>query len=294
LKIAQSPNMPDIFTYTDYRKFLGDFYRERKAVDAKFSHRYFSRKIGYNSSGFFSEVLSGKKNLTGPVLLKLSRTLTLKRGEEEYFINLVNFNQARTIDERNRFYEKLMGASQVRVEVLQIEKFEYFGKWYHAAIRELLCFYPFRGDFRKLAKKLVPHITQEQARQSVRLLLDLGMVKIDAEGRYLPAASMLGTGEGFASMNVANFQRAFMDLAREGLDRFQREERDYSTLTLPMAEEDLARARQAIAQLRGLLMNISDKCRRPERVLQFNSQLFPLTGLDEDPRDGKIGNGAER
>ena len=85
-------------------------------------------------------------------------------------------------------------------------------------------------------------------------------------------------------MNVANFQRAFMDLAREGLDRFQRDERDYSTLTLPMAEEDLARARQAIAQLRGLLMTISDKCRRPKRVLQFNSQLFPLTGQGDDER----------
>src|SRR5258706_2599512 len=114
------PDKPDIYTYTDYRKFLADYYREQKARDPKFSNRYFSQKIGYNSSGFFSDVLSGKKNLTGPVLLKLARALKLKKGEEEYFINLVNFNQARTIDERNRFYEKLMGAAQVRVEVLQI------------------------------------------------------------------------------------------------------------------------------------------------------------------------------
>jgi uncharacterized protein (TIGR02147 family) len=270
--------MLDVFTYTDYRKFLSEYYQAQKARDPKISHRYFSQRIGYNSSGFFSEVLSGKKNLTGPVLLKLARALKLKKGEEEYFINLVNFNQARTIDERNRCYEKLMGAAQVRVETLQIEKFEYFSKWHHAAIRELLSFYPFRGDFKRLARKLNPHITQEQAKQSVRLLLELGMLKIDAEGRYLPAASLIGTGEGFMSMHVANLQRAFMDLAREGLDRFAREERDFSTVTLPMAAEDLPRARQAIAQLRALLMAISDKCQRPETVFQFNSQLFPLTG----------------
>ena len=273
--------MPDVFTYTDYRKFLSDHYHAMKAVDGKISHRYFSQRIGYNSSGFFSDVLSGKKNLTGPVLLKLAKALKLKKGEEEYFINLVNLNQAGTLDERNRFYEKLMGTSQVRVETLQPEKFEYFSKWHHAAIRELLSFYPFRGDFRKLARKLNPHITQEQAKQSVKLLLDLGMLKIDAEGRYLPAASMIGTGEGFMSLHVGNLQRAFMDLAREGLDRFAREERDFSTVTLPMAKEDLSRARQAIAQLRASLLAMSDKCRRPERVLQFNSQLFPLTGEDD-------------
>lgn len=50
--------MPDIFNYTDYRKYLADLYRAMKAGDPKFSHRYFSMKVGYQSSGFFSEVLS--------------------------------------------------------------------------------------------------------------------------------------------------------------------------------------------------------------------------------------------
>ena len=44
--------MPDIFSYTDYRKFLGDFYRERKAVDSKFSHRYFSAEDRVQLFGF--------------------------------------------------------------------------------------------------------------------------------------------------------------------------------------------------------------------------------------------------
>ncbi|MDB5051879.1 MAG: hypothetical protein JWO30_4950 [Fibrobacteres bacterium] len=270
--------MIDIFNYTDYRKYLADYYREQKAGNPKFSHRYFSLRVGYNSSGFFSDVLTGKKNLTGPVLLKLAKTLKLRKEDEEYFINLVNFNQAGTIDEKNRFYEKLIGASRVRVDVLQIDKFEYFSKWHHAAVRELLCFHPFRGDFRALGKKLVPHITPDQAKQSVRLLLELGMLKIDTEGRYLPAASMVGTGEGFLSLNVGNFQRAFMDLAREGLDRFPREARDFSTVTFSMSMAELAQAREAITALRRKLMAISDKCARPDVVFQFNSQLFPLSG----------------
>jgi hypothetical protein len=34
--------MPDLYAYTDYRKFLKDYYEEQKGKDAKFSHRYFT------------------------------------------------------------------------------------------------------------------------------------------------------------------------------------------------------------------------------------------------------------
>lgn len=269
--------MPDVFNYIDFRKYLADLYREMKAGDPKFSHRYFSMKVGYHSSGFFSEVLTGKKNLTGPVLLRLARALKLGKEEEEYFINLVHFNQARTIDEKNRYYQNLMGVARVKVEVLETGQFEYFSKWYYAAVREVLWVHAFRGDYRALARSLNPSITRAQARRAVKLLAGSGMIAEDASGRWLPTATMVSTGEGFTSLNVANFQRACIDLAREGLDRHARDERDYSTLTLPMNPEDMPRAKAAIARLRQMLMALSDKCRDPQGVYQFNFQLFPVS-----------------
>src|SRR4051794_5482246 len=41
------PIMPDLFAYTDYREFLKDYYEEQKAKDPKFSHRYFTMKVGF-------------------------------------------------------------------------------------------------------------------------------------------------------------------------------------------------------------------------------------------------------
>ncbi|HKP95782.1 MAG TPA: TIGR02147 family protein [Fibrobacteria bacterium] len=270
--------MPDIFNYTDFRKYLSDLYRELKAKDPKYSHRYMSMKMGYGSAGFFADVIAGRKNLTGALPLKLSRFLGLKKDDEEYFINLVLFNQAATMDEKNRYYEKLMGVTRIEVKILEAEKFRYFSQWFYTAVRELLSFHSFRGDFRALGKKLDPPITPVQARQAVEFLLEIGLLRLDADGAYRPTDALISTGEGFASLNVANFQRAFLDLAREGLDRHPSEERDYSTLSLPLAKDDLPRARLAIAKLRSYLMALSEKSKAPDRVYHFNFQAFPLTG----------------
>lgn len=269
--------MPDIFNYTDFRKYLADFYRDLKAKDPKYSHRYISLKMGYGSAGFFADLIAGRKNLTGPLILKMSRFLELKKEAEEYFINLVLFNQATTMDEKNRYYEKLMGVTRIDVKILEADKFRYFSQWYFTAVRELLSFFPFRGDFRALGKMLDPPISQAQAKQAVQLLIDTGLIRMDGEGCYRPTEALISTGEGFSSLNVANFQRAFLELAREGLDRHPSDERDYSTLTLPLAAEDLPRARLAIAKLRSYLMALSEKSRTPQRVYQFNFQAFPLT-----------------
>jgi uncharacterized protein (TIGR02147 family) len=269
--------MPDIFNYTDYRKYLSDQYRELKAKDPKYSHRYMSLKMGYGSAGFFADVIAGRKNLTGPLPLKLARFLELQKEAEEYFINLVLFNQAATMDEKNRYYEKLMGVVRIDVKILEADKFQYFSQWFYTAVRELLTFHPFQGDFKALGKKLDPPITPVQAKQAVQLLVDTRLLRLDPDGFYRPTDALISTGEGFSSLNVANFQRAFLDLAREGLDRHPSQERDYSTLTLPLAGEDLPRARLAIAKLRSYLMALSEKSRPPKRVYQFNFQAFPLT-----------------
>lgn len=49
--------MVDIFCYTDYRKFLFDFYEAKKRSTPHFSHRYVAQKVGFSSSGFFSKII---------------------------------------------------------------------------------------------------------------------------------------------------------------------------------------------------------------------------------------------
>ena len=54
---------PNVFEYTDYRKFLKDYYEDNKGKKPYFSYRYLSKKAGINASAFFKYVIEGKRGL---------------------------------------------------------------------------------------------------------------------------------------------------------------------------------------------------------------------------------------
>jgi uncharacterized protein (TIGR02147 family) len=93
--------MIDIFNYTDYRAFLNDFYIQSKERNSHFSYQLFSQKAGINSKGFLFNVIKGKKHLSKANILGLMRACNLAKQGAEYFECLVDFNQARTLTEKN-------------------------------------------------------------------------------------------------------------------------------------------------------------------------------------------------
>jgi uncharacterized protein (TIGR02147 family) len=269
--------LPSVFDYSDYRHFLRDTYEARKREEPKFSHRYFSLKAGIRSSGFFANVLSGKRNLTTATTLRFAAALRLKKDESDYFQNMVGYCQAKTVEERAFFYEKMIGRMRIDIRKLEEDKFEFYGTWFYSAIRELLFYYPFTGDYEALAKLLCPPISTEEARKAIDLLLRLGLISRGKDGRYRQNTPLITSGEGLKSLHIARFQRATMALAGEAIDRFTGEVRDSTTLTMTLSTESYERARCEVAELRKRLLTIAKNDATVDRVYQFNFQLFPLT-----------------
>ena len=163
--------MNEIFDYSDYRQYLKDYYETNKSRNSAFSYRYLAMRAGINSAPFFKWIMEGKRNLTKSTILKTCIALKLKDREAEYFENLVFFNQAKLIKEKNIFFDKLIALQKVRsVKKIEPDQYDYFSQWYHCAVRELAVFPDFKNDFNWLAKKLNPPITAEQAKHSVNLL----------------------------------------------------------------------------------------------------------------------------
>jgi hypothetical protein len=99
--------MPNVFEYTDYRKFLADWYNYKKNANHAFSYNGFAQKAGFKNKGFFHTVIHDKRNLTKSSLVKVVQAVGLTKNEADYFENLVFFNQATDLKDRNYFYEKL-------------------------------------------------------------------------------------------------------------------------------------------------------------------------------------------
>ncbi|MEO6094976.1 MAG: TIGR02147 family protein [Fibrobacteria bacterium] len=269
--------MPDLFTYHDYRRFLRDYYTDRKARDPKFSHRFLARKLGYGSSGAFADILSGRKNLTSSSALRLARGISLGKSEEEFFLHLVAFNQAGSLEEKNLHYAKILSMARMKLDIISPQKHEYYGKWYYAAVRELLFFHSCKDDYKALGRKLNPPIPAKDAKRAVELLERLGMIARNGEGTYRQTAPLLSTGGFGSSLHVENFQKATMELAIEALDRHPREVRDISTLTVTLSEKSMEQARTALKAVRHCILGLAEKDEKVDRVYQLNIQLFPLT-----------------
>jgi uncharacterized protein (TIGR02147 family) len=270
--------MVDIFQYTDYRKFLLDFYEAEKTRNPHFSHRYVAQKVGFTSSGFFSKIIQGKTNISNELALQFVDFLKLKKVEAEYFTLLVFFNQAKSHAEKKRWFEKIVAFSKSKVKVVEVSQYEFFDKWYYVALRELFSFYKFKGDYDELAKTIDPPISPAQAKKGVLLLEKLNLIKKDDNGYYVQTDTLLSTGYDVRSVAINNFQLATLDLAKESIDRFPKEQRDISTLTLSFSNELYSTIHEKLkAFRREVLELVKNDPKAADKVYQVNFQIFPLS-----------------
>lgn len=267
----------DLHRYLDFKELLKDRYQQLRESDSKFSHRYLSRMGGYGSASGFSDVLTGRRKLSKASALRLAKALQFTKAEEDYFLCLVDFNQAESLEEKNLHYAKLLNQKIIRIDILSPDKYEYFSKWHHAAIRELLYFHPFTGDYKELGRKLNPAVPAAEIKKSVQLLVRLGLLAKDEQGRYRQTSKLISTEDAVTSLHVDNFKASMMKLAIESLDRHSPSVRNISTVTATLSAASLAKAKLAIQTLRQTLMTLAEQDEKVDRVYQLNIQLFPLS-----------------
>ncbi|NLG15727.1 MAG: TIGR02147 family protein [Fibrobacter sp.] len=274
--------MIDIFEYTDYRRFLTDFQTQEHARNPHFSHRYFAARAGFSSSGFLTNIIKGRRNLTGPMICKFSRALKLNKKEETYFEHLVRFNQASSLEEKNKYYGRMLEISPVKTKIIGRDRHEFYSQWWYSAIRELIYYYRFKDDFQDLARKLDPPISVQQAKSAIKVLKKLGLIEKDSEGFYHQTSSVITTGEQHeSSLHVQNFQKSTMDLAASALTRHRKDIRDISTLTLTLSHESFRKAKLEIEALQKKLLKIAEEDKCVDSVYQVNFQMFPLTRIEK-------------
>ena len=269
--------LPDIGVYSDFRQYLKDCYQVRKSQDPKFSHRYFCKKAGFSSSSAFADVLAGRRSLPATAAMRLANAFELNKADEEFFMHLVDFNQAGSLEVKNMHYSKMLSQKRIQLDIISRDNHEYFAKWYHAALRELLYFEPFKDDYKALGRKLNPTVPGPQVKKAILLLEKLGMIKKDAKGFYRQTAALITTDELGASLHVENFQAETMKLAVEALERHRKEDKDISTLTATLSPESVEKVKAALHNLRQCIMSMAEQDQKVDRVIQINIQMFPLT-----------------
>jgi len=110
------------------------------------------------------------------------------------------------------------------------------------------------------------------------VLSQLGLLERAADGRWRQSEAVVETPEGPLGHHVVQFHRAMMQRAADALDLVPREEREIGALTLCLSEARMHELKAELEAFREHLLQRYMRDERPERVVQVNFQMFPLSG----------------
>ncbi|NLG15846.1 MAG: TIGR02147 family protein [Fibrobacter sp.] len=274
-----------VFNYTDYRRYLADYYNERKRSSKAFSYRFFARKAGINSVGLYKDVVEGRQNLGRALIFKFSTAMGHSKKEAEYFENMVFFNEASSVEERAMFFERMVACQKIKASIVDSTRYEFYQKWYYSAVRSLISLGKFsdnESDCRKIAKILNPRIRPEEAMRALSVLQRLGFIRKNDEGIFELVDAVITTGvlkpdANVTALNVINFQKEITALANDALDRFGTGLINLSTLTLGISDASVKVIKEELAAVRDKIASIAEKDAGADRVFQLNMQFFPLS-----------------
>ena len=205
-------------------------------------------------------------------------TMTEPNDKMETIVQeLVLFNQSKSHSDKKRHFEKLMAFKKSSVKVLDPNQYEFYEKLHYSAIREVLAFYPYKGNARELARLVDPPITPAEAERAVKLLEKLGLIEKKSDNVYERTDAVLSTGYDAQSVALNNFVLNSLDYAKEALDRVPRKERNFSWLTFNVSREGYEKIQGELRTFIRKALEVARQDEKPDRVYQGHFNIVPLT-----------------
>ena len=269
-------DMKEIVEYTDYRKFIQDYYDERKRSSA-FTWRDFARDAGFTSPVYLKYVCEGKKSLSVGAAGSVANAMGLAGFESTYFVLMVSYAHAKGDKAKRAAFEERCALAQAhKVRVLGNEEFDYFKSWKNPVLRELAPHMPGAKPL-EMAHACKQKISAAEVSETLDFLVKANLLKKDKSGNYVQTDKSLSMGPVDAVPVAArDMQRQMGEFAVNALD-MPLSERDMSGLTMGLTHRAYEQIRKEIADFRRRIVAIASEDDETEQVYRLNLQLFPLS-----------------
>ncbi len=274
--------MISIYETLDYRFWIKMALEDKRVENPNFSLRLLALKADIDPS-LLSKVISNKRQLSAAAAMKIAEVFQLETDEKVYLKELLNIAKAKTDIAKQESYKKAMKLRKINSRKLSGDEHEFYSEWYHSALRNLLQIEPFYGkDHKEYGRKLRPAICAADVKRSIHLMRHLGLIEQNEEGRYELKELAVSSGEKYATLALRHFHKLNIQLAGESIERFQKEDRDISGLTINISKKDLEILREKIRKFRKEIVEYVSLNADPKQIYQLNFQLFPMSASAED------------
>jgi uncharacterized protein (TIGR02147 family) len=273
------PEMPNIFDYRDYRRYLADLFEVKKAQSKSFSYRAFSLRAGLSSPSYLKMVQEGQRNLTAKTIEQFAKGLALKKREKRFFEALVEFNQCQDPLKKSLLFQSILKLSSIRdSKDLSEEQYEFLANWQNIALYVLIGTDNFQGEIEWIAKRL--DLTQAQVQRALKLLESLDMIERDAQRGWRQACGAVSTKDEIRNSAVIQFHHDMIQRSLEALRSTQPKDREFNSATVSVSKENLKELQTLIRDFRKKVNEITSSYTYTDEVYQLNIHLFPITKLE--------------
>ena len=269
--------MKDVLEYTSYRQYIADYYAEKKAKSA-FTWQEFTRAAGFSSPVHLKYASEGRLNLSDAAALRVAQAMHLVDFEQEYFCEMVKFDNAKTDAEKKAAFSKMLSIAEAhKAKIIEGDSFRYFESWRNPVLRELAPAMPGAKPL-ALAKACRPAITAAEVSETLNFLVKAGLLKKDEEGRYVQTDTFVTTGPmEVTPVAVRGMHRQMGEFAVDAVEGVAQDERHFSGLTMGLTHKAYDEIVQEIDACRKRIAAIATRDAEVDDVYRLNFQLFPLT-----------------
>lgn len=254
--------------------------------DKLFSFRSFAKKASVASS-YLKHVIDGKRNLSPEMSIKFGHGMGLSSKEIDYFENLVRFNQATSLDEKDLYFERLRKKRSRSLKTLDLaEAVRLLSHWYVVAIKELVVMLN-TTDVKTLQKVLRKKLPENLIEKTVSDLQEFGWLSY-SDKKWNSSASQIQFPDEVRSYVVRSFHGQMLEIAAEALeDDISKREFGAAVFTFP--ESEFPRLKEKLKELQrdfiSYVQDVATKSRgsNSQSVYHFGIQCFSLQkGVEND------------
>ena len=267
--------MKAIIEYSDFRKYMRDFYEERKLRHV-FSWREFSKAAGFTSSSYMKVVCDGKSNLSRLGVERTGQAMGLVGFEMDYFRAMVNFGQETDETKKKAAYEEMLSIAKIhKVRVIEGELFKFYETWKNPVLRELAPLMP-GATPGEIAKKCYMDISANDVKETLDFLTKAGFIKKTGENTFVQTETSIKGSPEATKLAIRDMHRELAKIAASSLD-LAKTERNFSGVTMGISKDSYEQIVKELDECRRKIISIAAGDKNIDQVYRLNLQLFPLT-----------------
>jgi len=265
----------NIFEYLDYRAFLKAFYSSKKCQNTQFSYTLWGKEAGINNRSYLRLVISGHRNLTDDGIKKVLPTLGLRKIEQNYFIGLVKFNQASTIDEKER---EFIACKQLSLKITRVvfDTYAFLSSHWYPKIQVILGL----GDIDRCANSIAKMIGLpiSEVNNYLRALEEQGIAEC-IEGQWITKnKNFYVNDDQCGNFAIQSFHRKSLEIATNAIDK-DPNERYFNSVLFALSQEEYESLNFELSsftdQLLAKYANASNG--KEKKIYQINVNNIPVS-----------------